>query len=135
MLKHQGAKTIIFTACHSGKQKQAFSSPDIISTSPQTLFSRIDFTVLLLIEFLKKHDLPIGQVTSRIHLVARQQNPLAPGYWTLLSLHTENPHTVCKEQSPMWWPRLSACLGYIEGLLSKCKQENQYFTIQTYLYK
>ena len=31
----QGAKKIIFTACHSGKLKLAFTSPNIISTSPQ----------------------------------------------------------------------------------------------------
>ena len=31
----QGAKKIIFTAYHSGKLKLAFTSPDIISTSPK----------------------------------------------------------------------------------------------------
>ena len=31
----QGAKKIIFTACHSGKVKLAFTSPDVISTSPK----------------------------------------------------------------------------------------------------
>ena len=65
---HQGAKKIIFTACHLGKLKLAFTSPDVISTSPQNfLTSRIDFTVLLLIEFLKKHHLPVRQVKNRIH--------------------------------------------------------------------
>ena len=65
----QGAKKIIFTACHSGKLKLAFTSPDFISTSPKSfLTSRIiDFTVLLLFEFLKEHHLPVGQVKSRIH--------------------------------------------------------------------
>ena len=65
----QGAKKIIFTACHSGKLKLAFTSPDVISTtgSPQNfLTSRIDFIVLLLFEFLKKHRLPVGQVKNRI---------------------------------------------------------------------
>ena len=66
--KKQDAKKIIFTAYHSGKLKLAFTSPDIISTSPKSfLTSRIDFTVLLLFEFLKKHHLPIGQVKNRIH--------------------------------------------------------------------
>ena len=52
----QGAKKIIFTACHLGKLKLAFTSPDVISTSPKSfLTSRIDFTVLLLFKFLKKH--------------------------------------------------------------------------------
>ena len=64
----RGAKKIIFTACHSGKLKLAFTSPDVISTSPKNfLTSRIDFTVLLLFEFLKKHHLPVGQVKNRIH--------------------------------------------------------------------
>ena len=63
----QGAKKIIFTACHSGKLKLAFTSPDVISASPKSFFtSRIDFTVLLLFEFLKKHHFPIGQVKNRI---------------------------------------------------------------------
>ena len=64
---NQGAKKIIFIACHSGKLKLAFSSPDIISSSPKSFFtSRIDFTVLLLFDFLKKHQVPIGQVKNRI---------------------------------------------------------------------
>ena len=65
---YQGAKKIIFTACHSGKLKLAFTSPDVISTSPKSfLTSRIDFTVLLLFKFLKKYHLPVGQVENRIH--------------------------------------------------------------------
>ena len=52
----QGAKKIIFTACHLGKLKLAFTSPDVILTSPKNLLtSRIDFTVL------------DGQVKNRIH--------------------------------------------------------------------
>ena len=61
-------KEIIFAACHSGKLKLTFTSPDVISTSPKSfLKSRIDFIVLLLFEFLKKHHLPVGQVKNRIH--------------------------------------------------------------------
>ena len=64
----QGAKKIIFTACHSGKLKLAFTSPDVISSSPKSfLTSRVDFTVLLLFKFLKKPHLPVGQVKNRIH--------------------------------------------------------------------
>ena len=41
--KPVGAKKISFTACHSGKLKLAFTSPDVISTSPKNvLTSRID---------------------------------------------------------------------------------------------
>ena len=50
-----------------GQAEAAFTSPDIILTSPKNfLTSRIDFTVPLLLEFLKKHHLPIGQVKNRI---------------------------------------------------------------------
>ena len=64
----QGAKKTIFTAYHSGKLKLAFTSPDIISTSPKSFSSsRINFTLLLLYEFLKEHDLPFGQVKNRFH--------------------------------------------------------------------
>ena len=31
----QGAKKIIFTACHLGKLKLVFTSPDVILTSPK----------------------------------------------------------------------------------------------------
>ena len=66
----QDAKKIIFTACHLGKLKLVFTSPDVISTSPKNvLTSRIDFTVLLLFEFLKKRHLPVRQI--------KKQNSLA----------------------------------------------------------
>ena len=102
----QGAKKIIFTACYSGKLKLALSSPDIISTSPRNfLTSRIDFTVLLLFEFLKKkRHLLVGQVKQ--NSLARQQNPLAPGYRTLLSLHAApvTRHYCSKPNSHKFWP-------------------------------
>ena len=61
-----GCKENHFTAYHSGKLKLAFASPDIISTSPKSFSSSgIDFTLLLLFEFLKEHHLPIGQVKNR----------------------------------------------------------------------
>ena len=66
-LEIQGAKKIIFSACQLGKLMLAFTSPNMISTSPKrVLMSRIDFTVLLQFEFHKKHHLPIGQVKNRI---------------------------------------------------------------------
>ena len=67
--KHsQGAKKIIFTPCHSGKLKLVFTSPDVTVTNPKSFStSRIDFTVLLLFKFLKKHHLLVGQVKHRIH--------------------------------------------------------------------
>ena len=43
----------------------AITSPDVISTSPKIfLMSRIDFTVLLVFDFLKKHHLPVGQLKT-----------------------------------------------------------------------
>jgi len=73
----QGAKKIIFTACHSGKLKLAFTSPDVISTSPKSFSSsRIDFTLLLLFEFLKEHHLPLGQVkTDFTSPIAKSTSP------------------------------------------------------------
>ena len=63
----QGAMKITFTACLSGKLKQAFTNPVIISRRPKSfLTSRIDFTVLLSFKFLKKQHLPIRQVKNRI---------------------------------------------------------------------
>ena len=64
-MTQQGAKKLIFTACHSGKLKLAFTSPDVVSTSPKNvLTSRIDFTVLLLFEFLKNITCPSGKLKT-----------------------------------------------------------------------
>ena len=44
----EDAKKNIFKACHSGKLKLAYTSPNVILTSLKSiLMSRIDFTVLL----------------------------------------------------------------------------------------
>ncbi|CAH3185302.1 unnamed protein product [Porites evermanni] len=37
IINMERAKKIIFTACHLGKLKQAFTSPDVISTSPKSI--------------------------------------------------------------------------------------------------
>ena len=59
----QGAKKVIFKACHSGKLKLAYTSPNVVSTSPQNVFmSRIDFTVLHQFEFLKNFTCPSGKL-------------------------------------------------------------------------
>ena len=73
----QGAKKIIFTACHSGKLRLAFTGPDVISTSPKNvLTSRIDLKVLLLFEFLKKHHLPSGKLkTEFTSPIAKSTSP------------------------------------------------------------
>ena len=84
---HQGAKKTIFTACHSGKLKLAFTSPwDVISTSPKNfLTSRIYFKVFLLFEFLKKHHLPVGQVKNRIVTSPGPLDTTFFGHWTLFN--------------------------------------------------
>ena len=85
---YQGAKKSIFTACHSRKLKLAFTNPDVISTSPKSfLSSRIDFTLLLLFEFLKEHHLPSGQVKNRFHQPDRKiHQPRAIGHYFLCTL-------------------------------------------------
>ena len=77
LLFWQGAKKIIFTACHWGKLKLAFTSPDVISISPKNfLTSRIDFTVLLSFKFLKKHHLPSGKLkTEFTSPIAKSTSP------------------------------------------------------------
>ena len=39
VVRSQVAKKIIFTACHSGKLKLAFTSPEVITTSPQNFLT------------------------------------------------------------------------------------------------
>ena len=102
--QHQGAKKIIFPACHLGKLKLAFTSPHVISTSPKNfLTSRIDFIVLLLFEFLIKHHLPVEQVKNRIHWQGSKlrliQSPMRLTFspWRLKIL----------VQSPKWRPDFS----------------------------
>ena len=73
--------------CHSCKLKLAFTSPDIISTSPKSFSSsRIDFTLLLLFKFLKEHHLPGGQVKSRFNQPDRKiHQPWAIGQSTFFA--------------------------------------------------
>ena len=75
--KCQGGKKIIFAACHSGKLKLAFTSPDVISTSPKSsLLSRIDFTLLLLFESAKNINCPSGKLkTDFTSPIAKSTSP------------------------------------------------------------
>ena len=76
---NQGAKKVIFKACHSGKLKLEYTSPNVISTSPKNiLMSRIHFTVLLQFEFLKKLHLPIGQVKNKILFTSPIAKSISP---------------------------------------------------------
>ena len=77
---NQGAKKVIFKACHSGKLKREYTSPNVISTSPKNiLMSRIAFTVLLQFEFLKKLHLPIRQVKNKISFASPIAKSTSPG--------------------------------------------------------
>ena len=77
---NQGVKKVIFKACHSGKLKLEYTSPNVISTSPKNiLISRIAFTVLLQFEFLKKLHLPIRQVKNKISFASPIAKSTSPG--------------------------------------------------------
>ena len=64
----QGAKKVSFTACYLGKLQLACTSPQIISTSPKTLFDQQDsLQSFCNLNFPKKQHLPVGQVENRNH--------------------------------------------------------------------
>ena len=51
---NQGAEKVIFKACHSGKLKLAYTSPNVISTSPKTFWwAKLISKLSCKIEFLK----------------------------------------------------------------------------------
>jgi len=84
----QGAKKIIFTACHSGKLKLTFTSPNnvMISTSPKNvLMSRLISQFFCNLNSSKNFTcLPGKLITEFTSPIAK---PTSPGYRTLLSLH------------------------------------------------
>ena len=92
--REQGSNKIIFTACHPGKLKLAFTNPDVISTSPKSFLTRtVDFTVLPLFEFFKKRHLPVGQVKNRIHQPdSKIRQPRAIVHYFLCTLHKFHFH-------------------------------------------
>ena len=65
-LSYQDAKKIIFTTCHSGKLKLAFTSPNVISTSPKSfLTSRIDSQFFLYLNCSKNITCPSGKLKTK----------------------------------------------------------------------
>ena len=53
---------------HSGKLQLACTSPQVISTSPQTLFDQLDLLQSFCnLNFPKKQHLPVGQVKNKNH--------------------------------------------------------------------
>ena len=84
---NQGAKKVIFTACHSGKLKLTFTSPNVISTSPKNvLISRLISQFFCNLNSSKNFTCLSGKL--RTEFTSPIANPLTPGYRTLLSLHT-----------------------------------------------
>ena len=75
---HQGAKKLHFTACHSGKQQLACTSPQVISTSPKPfLISRIDYNPS--VNYLNfpppKSTCPWGTLKKITSLIAKSTSP------------------------------------------------------------
>ena len=73
----QGAKKVIFTACHSGKLKLTFTSPNIISTSPKNVFmSRLISKFFNNLNSLKTFTCPSGKL---IREFTSQMESTSPG--------------------------------------------------------
>ena len=73
----QGAKKVIFTACHSGKLKLTFTSPNIISTSPKNvLMSRLISQFFCNLYSSKNFSCPSGKlITEFISPIAKSSSP------------------------------------------------------------
>ena len=73
----QGAKKVIFTACHSGKLKQTSSSPNIISTSPENvLMSRLISQFFCNLNSSKNFTCPSGKlITEFTSPMAKSTSP------------------------------------------------------------
>ena len=65
--RQQGAKKVIFTACHSGKLKLTFTSPNIISTCPpNVLMSRLISQFFCYLNSSKKFTCPSDKLITEI---------------------------------------------------------------------
>ena len=65
---NQGAKKVIFKACHSGTLKLAYTSPNFISTSPKNIWwTKLISKFFCKIEFLKIIHLPIWKIKNKIN--------------------------------------------------------------------
>ena len=73
----QGAKKVIFTACHSGKLKLTFTSPNIISTSPKNvLMSRLIWQYFCNLNSSKNFTCPLGNlITELTRPIAKSTSP------------------------------------------------------------
>ena len=65
---NQGANKVSFTACQSGKLQLARTSPQVISTSPQTLFDQQNWLQSFCnLNFPKKQHFPVRKVKDKNH--------------------------------------------------------------------
>ena len=76
-LINQGAKKVIVTACHSGKLKLTFTSPNIISTSPKNvLMGRLISKFFCNLNSSKKFTCPSGKlITEFTSPIAKSTSP------------------------------------------------------------
>ena len=76
-IKVKGAKKVIFTACHSGKLKPTFTSPNIISTSPKNvLMGRLISRYFCNLNCSKNFTCPSGKlITEFTSPIAKSTSP------------------------------------------------------------
>ena len=96
----QRAKKVIFTACHSGKLKLTFTSPNIISTSPKNvLMSRLISQFFCNLNSSKKFTRPSSKlITEFTSSIAKSTSPRLSDTtffarrWTYLSPYPVYPN-------------------------------------------
>ena len=88
----QGAKKVIFTACHSGKLKLTFTSPNVISTSPKNvLMSRLISQFFCNLNSSKKFTCQSGKlITEFTSLIAKSTSTGAIGHYFLCMMESYN---------------------------------------------
>ena len=76
-IREQGAKKVIFTACHSGKLNLTFTSPNIISTSTKNvLMSRLISQFSCILNSSKNFTCPSGKlITEFTSPIAKSTSP------------------------------------------------------------
>ena len=76
----QGAKKSIFTACHSGKLKLAFTSPNVISTSPKA-FWRAELISQFFFNFKSSKNITCPSGKLRTEFTCPKGNFTSPGLY------------------------------------------------------
>ena len=101
----QGAKKVNFTACHSGKLKLTFTSPNIISTSPKNvLMSRLISQFLCDLDSSKNFTCPSGKlITEFSSLIAKPTSPRLLETTFFARCYVQNFGVTNKEHYRMLW--------------------------------